>query len=360
MILLGGRFEQRPLIPIKRASSRLMPASVIGWKPGEGRISVVGEPGHARSQQVMLKVRFCWPNIGGHAFSSFGEALVTFAREADMTPHGEPACGGLEIFNGARQHRTSLISMALYQPSKRRRDVLREGLNSLCVPRTVGWSVGDQCSPGTLSSAERCGLRHAFVERIEYGVLFGDAPLVKGCFGHLHRPSNVAIVLVPPPISSSCGGLGMRSLDFDASHFPLLNPLPLDGGVVEEGVKTQKTKVDQGILVPFFNPQRPIVKMDCWDGNISVMVDDQSVIGRDSDIKFNPVEQLNGMLKAFEGVFGGLFPSRLPLHSSAFSGLFLKVCPSSKPCENCSQHVVRPECIKRRFIASVPWTPMRS
>jgi hypothetical protein len=100
--------------------------------------------------------------------------------------------------------------------------------------------------------------------------------------------------------------------------------------------------------------------MDCWDRNISVMVNDQSLIGRDSDIKFNAVEQLNGMLKAFEGVFGGLFPSRLPLHSNAFSDFFVKVCPANNTCENCSQHAVRHECIKQRFIASVSWTPMRS
>lgn len=252
------------------------------------------------------------------------------------------------------------MSVPSHQPTKRRGDVLWQGLNSLRVSRAVGGNVRNESSPRTFGLGKGCRLRHALVKGIEDGVFPRYVPFIKGCFGDLYRPSNVTVVVGSAEKSPTCGGLRMRSLDFDASHLSLIDPLPLDGWIVEEVLKTQKAKVNQRIVVPFLDPRRTVTKVMCGHGDISVVMDNQLFIGGDTHIKLDAVKQLNRMLQTRKGVFGRLFPRRPSLHASSFMCITLKVCPASKPHENCSEHVVMPERIKPRFIASDAWTLMKS
>ena len=60
-----------------------------------------------------------------------------------MSTQREVTSAGLEVFYGARQHRTPLALVLSDKTSKRGRKVLRKHLDSLCGAGAVGWNVGN-------------------------------------------------------------------------------------------------------------------------------------------------------------------------------------------------------------------------
>ena len=150
---------------------------------------------------------------------------------------------------------------------------------------------------------------------VEHGVLTGNIAFVKGLFCELHRFSDMVVVMTSPKESSTCWSFWMRTFDLNASHFPFLTPHRLDGLVVKKSFKTQKSQFGKFVQRPLLKPRWFPFNQRLRNGDRAVMVDDELMVGRDSDVKLNPIKQGECMSQAFEGVFGSRCPFLPPCHT---------------------------------------------
>ena len=167
------RFEQR-------LKPRPAPAGVARRQPCERRVGMIGERRHPCSKKVVFNHRFGGPNVGGHAFTGRRQPLKSAALQADMTPDRKVSGRGLKIFDGTRQHRTSLVPVLFYEPCKRRGQEFWKHLKALRCTIPVGWNVRDKGGPWALGLRQSRRSGHASVEGVEHRVLLWYTPFGQG------------------------------------------------------------------------------------------------------------------------------------------------------------------------------------
>ena len=165
---------------------------------------------------------------------------------------------------------------------------------------------------------------------VEHGVFFGNFTCIQGLFCKLHGVCNVLVVVLSSKKSSTRFGFRMRPFDLNAPHSPFISPQALNNRVVEKCLKAEKTQRHQFIMVPFLEPFGLSLQMRVWNRRRAVVVDDELVVRRDTNIKLNSIEHVDGMTKTFQGIFRRWRPRFLRCHGSPF------LRPSSKvPAPRC-------------------------
>ena len=139
------------------------------------------------------------------------------------------------------------------------------------------------------------------MKRVEHGVLTGNIAFVKDFFCEFHRFSDVVVMMTSPKESSTRWGFWMRTFDLYASHFPFITPHRLDGLVVKKGFKTQKSQIDKFVERPLLKPRWFSFTQPLWNGDRAVMVDDELMVGRDSDVKLKDIAEGLGMARSTLG-----------------------------------------------------------